>query len=55
MARAIFSPTTEPMLPPMNFGSMTQSCTVRPASLPSAAMMASERLVDSCMARRRSL
>ena len=34
MARMIFSPTTEPMLPPMKRGSMAQIWTGRPSSRP---------------------
>ena len=34
MARVIFSPTTQPMLPPMKRGSMAQIWTGRPSSRP---------------------
>ncbi len=40
MARVIFSPTTAPMLPPMNFISSAQMLTVRPSSVPAAEMTA---------------
>jgi len=44
-ARAIFSPTTEPMLPPMKLKSMTTSWTGRPPILASPEMTASLRPV----------
>ena len=53
MARVIFSPTTQPMLPPMNFGSMAQICTWRPSSMPAAEIRASESEV-ACLHAPRS-
>ena len=55
MARVIFSPTTEPMLPPINFNSSAQITTRRPDRFPTAEMIASGRDVAACMAARRSL
>ena len=55
MARVIFSPITEPMLPPMNFGSIAQMFTWRAISLPLAEISASFRLVAARVAFRRSL
>ena len=46
-ARVIFSPTTAPMLPPMNFHSMAQIFTCRPSSEPEAESRASESWVFS--------
>src|SRR5690606_20138855 len=42
-SRASFSPTTEPMLPPMNSKSITARWTSRPSSRPAPVMMASPR------------
>ena len=54
MARVIFSPTTQPMLPPMNFGSMAQIWTGRPSSVPAAEISASDSVVACCAVARRS-
>ena len=54
MARAIFSPTTLPMLPPMKRGSCAQIWTGRPSSLPAAEISASGSWVAFSMETRRS-
>ncbi len=54
MARVIFSPITHPMLPPMNFGSMAQICTLRPSSVPAAEIKASANEVACWVVARRS-
>ena len=55
MARVIFSPTTEPMLPPTKRKSMAQISVFRPATLPDAAISASLRPVAFRIAASRSL
>ena len=47
IARQIFSPTTDPMLPPIKLKSNTQSTTRRPFIIPSPITMASLRPVFS--------
>ena len=47
MARVIFSPTTTPMLPPMNVYSIAATTTSRPSSCPVATITASLRPVAS--------
>ena len=54
MARVIFSPTTAPMLPPMNLSSMAQMFTDRPSSFPVPEIRASESRVACCIPARRS-
>jgi hypothetical protein len=54
-ARQIFSPTTEPMLPPMNPKSNTHNATLRPLTAPWPMTMASFRPVFSCCDLMRSL
>ena len=48
IARVIASPTTAPILPPMNAYSIALTTTVRPFNLPRALMMASFSPVSSC-------
>ena len=55
MARVIFSPTTTPMLPPMNSYSIAAICTSMPSSRPEAVITASPRPVAARAARRRSV
>ena len=55
MARVIFSPTTQPMLPPMNLISMAQIFTGRPSIVPSAEIRASVSEVAWRIDARRSL
>ena len=54
IARVIFSPTTAPMLPPMNFHSMAQMFTRRPSSVPPAEISASDSEVALRMPASRS-
>ena len=54
MARVIFSPTTTPMLPPMNVYSIAATTTSRPSSRPDATITASFRPVLAMVFCRRS-
>ena len=53
IARVIFSPTTAPMLPPMNFSSRAQIWTRRPFRFPVAESSASGSLVAARISARR--
>ena len=55
MARVIFSPTTTPMLPPMNPYSIEATIAGWPSIAPDATIIASLRPVDSMLAFRRAL
>src|SRR6478672_4437531 len=54
MARVMASPTTAPMLPPMNAYSIELTITVRPFSLPRALITASFNPVSACACLRRA-
>jgi hypothetical protein len=54
IARVITSPTTAPMLPPMNPYSMALMITARPFNLPRALITASLKPVSSCARFNRS-
>ena len=54
MARVIFSPTTEPMLPPMNENSMAETMTSMPPMVPRESTTASGSCVFRWFSTRRS-